>query len=1082
MGKFFILSCLVLFGIGNAAEVDINGQFEAKEGAALPEKWQNHATPYFKPYPKTEVKKDPETGKNILRIFDTSKNGGAIYSNKIPAKSGDTLMISFKSRGKNYLMISLHFYTDKGEWNPYTGTPFKPNLLKLNEKWDEHSLELPVVDGTAGPTETVCLAFFVRHGGDAEITDLKVECISGNIRGNVSMPEKWKVFLPVARDFVPEKKDLLSIPEKFGGVAGRIVAGKKTEIDLLPLFGKQKPFQCAWLFAEKEVPYDCEFTLGAGGDWYMTWFLNGEKIIDTSETGGVFPFSITNELKTVRLRKGRNIFAVKYVTGNHQSKLLVGSPSDLRLEGMILKSGDVIVSDDFEQQKNRIGNPELIRAHSIPGILIDSTQGVYITDREIPVFEKHSFSMAKRNACENGEYRVLGLRLQSFGRKQRSDSELIFRFARKTGQGEGKIVFRTLKTSPWINVTIVDDGKEIRLERIPYQHLPADILCGFNGKRYYVLVKSLSSSRSYIFTDDAGCFLGMGQKKNSITDEDTIQAEIVFKSLSGETAELVIDDYSAGYATLAGVNKQNIPFKIDIQNTFDPVQSGWKMVFNDEFDGPDLDLNKWRVTDTGLDNYKNASEFKDGKLIIRAEPTQDGRLETFCLLSRSMFRYGYFETRVKFSREPGWWGAFWINAPGMGNTFLSGAEIDIFEDYFTRKKMPDGKNLMMLDYNLHAVNSGNYKGWNYNSTLPGVIDDFYVIGCKWTPFEISYYLNGKIIRSNASHSPYNSVTFDAFHHVFTPMPNPFRIGGCNSYKKIDDLNPKPKLPDTFTIDYVRVYADPNAEKGPVLKWTSTPKNAIVGPGENFSFAADVHPSPTTESKVRTIYFFDSGFMLDYKKELPARFDWAIDSQHYKNSLYCAPGRSGDPLSPEGKIHVFMIAAQDELGNVGTTDPFLVIQQNPGSRPYGGKTQSIPGNLILGRYDEGPAGTAYFDNTPQNTYKTGWRPKEGVDCDEKTIVHIYLGEWIKYTVNIAKAGRYKATLTYVTPVYRIRDHKVVLFLDKNKLGEFAFQPSGKDWGAIARQSIEVELPAGEHGLTLLMEGVFNLYGLNFTEIK
>src|SRR5690606_2092013 len=119
----------------------------------------------------------------------------------------------------------------------------------------------------------------------------------------------------------------------------------------------------------------------------------------------------------------------------------------------------------------------------------------------------------------------------------------------------------------------------------------------------------------------------------------------------------------------------------------------------------------------------------------------------------------YYEARVKFRQQSGWWSAFWLCTHGPSNPFLDGWEIDIYEDYYMGPKSPGEPPRGILDHNLHVFACGTLRSWNYGSTLPGKVDDWYVVGCKWTPFEVSYYLNGKLIQSEANHSPYNSVTF-----------------------------------------------------------------------------------------------------------------------------------------------------------------------------------------------------------------------------------------------------------------------------------------------------------------------------------
>ena len=194
-------------------------------------------------------------------------------------------------------------------------------------------------------------------------------------------------------------------------------------------------------------------------------------------------------------------------------------------------------------------------------------------------------------------------------------------------------------------------------------------------------------------------------------------------------------------------------------------------------------------------------------------------LESASLYTYQDFLFGYFEARVRFRKEHGWWSAFWLCTDNPSNPFLDGFEIDIYEDYYLRSKVPGGPPQDILDHNLHIFAGGALKSWNYNSKLPGTIEDFYVIGCKWTPFEISYYLNGNLIASSASHSPYDSVTFDPFNHGagFTPLKA--ILSGCCGRSGGDPKDGN--FPEEFMVDYVRIYEYPR-DKEPKIWLTEQP--------------------------------------------------------------------------------------------------------------------------------------------------------------------------------------------------------------------------------------------------------------------
>ena len=111
------------------------------------------------------------------------------------------------------------------------------------------------------------------------------------------------------------------------------------------------------------------------------------------------------------------------------------------------------------------------------------------------------------------------------------------------------------------------------------------------------------------------------------------------------------------------------------------------------------------------------------------------------------------------------------------------------------------------------------QSWQYRSRLPGTLDDWYVIGCKWTPFEISYYVNGRLMKSAANHSPYSTVTFDAKNHAALNCPLHIIFSGCimRGWGRRDTTGFK--FPEYFKIDHVRYWEYPKDDPSlPKVAW------------------------------------------------------------------------------------------------------------------------------------------------------------------------------------------------------------------------------------------------------------------------
>ena len=155
------------------------------------------------------------------------------------------------------------------------------------------------------------------------------------VSGSVQWPARWRVFAPLDRaDPVPPAEVFASYPEKLE-IDGRVLTGRDVEVkdscfDFPETLKKEPTGRAAYVFLVLESPQEQRATLGMGADWWMQAWVNGKLVYDTTETTNVhFPFSIWNHPVNVRLKKGRNILAVRFIRGGG-SVLALGGPEQLR--------------------------------------------------------------------------------------------------------------------------------------------------------------------------------------------------------------------------------------------------------------------------------------------------------------------------------------------------------------------------------------------------------------------------------------------------------------------------------------------------------------------------------------------------------------------------------------------------------------------------------------------------------------------------------------------------------------------------------------------------------------------------------
>ena len=139
-----------------------------------------------------------------------------------------------------------------------------------------------------------------------------------------------------------------------------------------------------------------------------------------------------------------------------------------------------------------------------------------------------------------------------------------------------------------------------------------------------------------------------------------------------------------------------------------PSGTKWKLVFSDEFDGTAIDEAKWKPSDYLHEHTKwehpgfktrlakeNCALDGQGNLVVRLTRDEDGTIAfNSGLITRDFQKaFGYIETRVQFSTQPGWWSFVCTirnnTLPDYGDDlFENPQEFDIFEDFYKPKIEP----------------------------------------------------------------------------------------------------------------------------------------------------------------------------------------------------------------------------------------------------------------------------------------------------------------------------------------------------------------------------------------------------------
>lgn len=88
----------------------------------------------------------------------------------------------------------------------------------------------------------------------------------------------------------------------------------------------------AYLFALLDVPAATNLRMGAGADWWMQWWLNGQPVFDTLDSSNLkSPIRADNHIFDLTLKSGKNVLAAAVVRGSSSFAFAAGDPNSRRL-------------------------------------------------------------------------------------------------------------------------------------------------------------------------------------------------------------------------------------------------------------------------------------------------------------------------------------------------------------------------------------------------------------------------------------------------------------------------------------------------------------------------------------------------------------------------------------------------------------------------------------------------------------------------------------------------------------------------------------------------------------------------------
>lgn len=243
------------------------------------------------------------------------------------------------------------------------------------------------------------------------------------------------------------------------------------------------------------------------------------------------------------------------------------------------------------------------------------------------------------------------------------------------------------------------------------------------------------------------------------------------------------------------------------------VPEGYKLIWNDEFDGTSLNGTDWTHEVKGpgwvnneLQNYVNATyggkpvtEVNEGSLKINCFKASDGKICSGRIYAKvnTGWKYGIFEAAIKLPKGKGTWPAFWmmpVNNDFNANPWPKCGEIDIMEEV--------GYHPEYTSSSIHCESYNHVKGTQKTAErlTEGAQSDFHVYRLEWTEDYIRTSVDGKTLL-NFSNDRKGNVSTWPFNRHFYIILNLAWGGSWGGAQGVDETC----LPTTMEVDYVRVF-------------------------------------------------------------------------------------------------------------------------------------------------------------------------------------------------------------------------------------------------------------------------------------
>ena len=241
----------------------------------------------------------------------------------------------------------------------------------------------------------------------------------------------------------------------------------------------------------------------------------------------------------------------------------------------------------------------------------------------------------------------------------------------------------------------------------------------------------------------------------------------------------------------------------------------YELVFEDEFEGTELDLAAWEHRYVGAQSngaFISPSQVRveDGNAVLKYEYLEDGEFgegwysASFRLKER--YNQGYFECRMicNDQRPNRFWSAFWLQGhhpyDALSKGGIGSAEIDIIEAFRSGADLKGPGHMSMtvhcFGYADGSESSGLRSSPTYNIEIDDIYTAYHTYALEWTATEYRFFLDGECV--------YELVWADGVNvEDLNEVVLTLCIPGADDLKKADR-----SVSGEMIVDYVRIYQIP----------------------------------------------------------------------------------------------------------------------------------------------------------------------------------------------------------------------------------------------------------------------------------